>query len=37
MKITKVEVTNFRNLKHEVFELKPNESSIIVGQNGLGK
>ena len=37
MKITKVEVTNFRNLKHEVFELKPNEASIIVGKNGLGK
>ena len=37
MKITKVEVTNFRNLKHEVFELKPNEASIIVGRNGLGK
>ena len=36
-KIKKIEITNFRNIKHLVIEVKPSGYTIIAGDNNLGK
>ena len=36
-KIKKIEITNFRNIKHLVIEVRPSGYTIIAGDNNLGK
>lgn len=36
-KIKKIEIKNFRNIRHLVIEVKPNGYTIIAGDNNLGK